>query len=213
MDAARHPASDVAFSPRVKAVQARKGSRASYARMEAGHGWRTEVDDDLRAFLAERDSAFLATASADGQPYVQHRGGPAGFIRVLDAHTLAFAEFDGNRQFITQGNLEENPRAQLFLIDHATRRRVKVWGRARVVEGDAALLDGLMPQGYAARATGVLVFEVSAWDANCPKHIPLKFDAADVQAALEARDARIAALEAELLALRAGTSKSNRPPG
>ncbi len=144
---------------------------------------------------------------------MQHRGGPAGFIRVLDAHTLAFAEFDGNRQFITQGNLEENPRAQLFLIDHATRRRVKVWGRARVVEGDAALLDGLMPQGYAARATGVLVFEVSAWDANCPKHIPLKFDAADVQAALEARDARIAALEAELLALRAGTSKSNRPPG
>lgn len=195
--------SDVAFSPSVKAVQARKGSRGSYARMEQGHGWRTEVDEDLSDFLAERDSAFLATASAEGQPYVQHRGGPAGFIRVLDAHTLAFAEFDGNRQFITQGNLEENPRAQLFVIDHATRRRVKVWGRARIVEGDQALIARLMPAGYAARATGVLVFDVHAWDANCPKHIPLKFDAADVQAALDARDARIAELEAQLRAAQA----------
>ncbi len=197
------PASDIAFSPRVKAVQARKGSRAAYARMEAGRGWRTEVDDELRAFLAARDSAFLATASADGQPYVQHRGGPAGFIHVLDERTLAFADFDGNRQFITQGNLEENPRAQLFLIDHATRRRGQVGGRARLGEGDAALLGRLRPAGYAARATQALVFEVLAWDANCPQHIPLKFDAADVQAALDARDARIAALEAELQALRA----------
>lgn len=149
--AARPPASDVAFSPSVKAVQARKGSRGSYARMEAGHGWRTRVDDDLRAFLAESDSAFIATASAAGQPYVQHRGGPAGFIRVLDEHTLAFADFDGNRQFITQGNLEENAKAQLFLMDYATRRRVKIWGHARIVEGTAA--DALMPAGYAARST------------------------------------------------------------
>lgn len=198
--AARPPASDVAFSPSVKAVQARKGSRGSYARMEAGHGWRTRVDDDLRAFLAESDSAFIATASAAGQPYVQHRGGPAGFIRVLDEHTLAFADFDGNRQFITQGNLEENAKAQLFLMDYATRRRVKIWGHARIVEGTAA--DALMPAGYAARSHQALVFEVSAWDANCPQHIPLKFNAADVQAALDERDERIAALEAALKALR-----------
>lgn len=195
------PASDVAFSASVKAVQARKGSRGSYARMEAGRGWRTEVDDDLREFIAECDSAFLATASAAGQPYVQHRGGPAGFIRVLDAHTLAFADFDGNRQFVTQGNLAENAKAQLFLIDYATRRRVKIWGHARIVEGRAA--DSLMPAGYAARSSQVLVFEVSAWDANCPQHIPLKFDAAQVQSALDERDARIAELEAELKALQA----------
>lgn len=195
--------SDVAFSPAVKAIQQAKGSRAAYAHVEERGGWRTEVDEDLAAFIAEARSAYLATASADGQPYIQHRGGPKGFIRVLDKNTLAFADYSGNRQYISQGNLSENRKAQLFLMDYAHRRRVKIWGEARVVDDDPALLQSLMPQGYKARPEQVILFRISAWDTNCPQHIPQKFDAADVAAALAARDTRIAELEAELAALKA----------
>ena len=147
---------------------------------------------------------FLATVNAEGQPYIQHRGGPPGFLHVLDDTTIAFADFAGNQQYITQGNLAENPKAHLFLIDYAHRRRIKIWGEAKVVEGDDALLTRLMPQGYKARPEQVLVFTVSAWDANCPKHIPHRFEAADVAAALTTRDQRIAALEAEVERLRQG---------
>lgn len=194
-------ASDVAFSPAVKAIQARKGSRDAYARVEQNGGWRTEIDDDLAAFLAAQDSVFLATASADGQPYIQHRGGPKGFVRILDKNTLAFANYGGNRQYITQGNLSENPRAHIFVMDYAHRRRVKIWGEARVVDDDPALLKSLMPAGYKARPEQVILFRVSAWDTNCPQHIPQKFDAADVAAALASREARIAELEAEVAKL------------
>ncbi len=190
--------SDVAFTPAVKAIQARKGSRETYARVEKNGGWRTEIDEDLVAFLTAQDSMFLATASADGQPYIQHRGGPKGFIRILDKQTLAFADFAGNRQYITQGNLSENPRAYIFMMDYAHRRRVKIWGEARVVDDDPALMKSLMPQGYKARPEQVILFKVSAWDTNCPQHIPQKFDASDVAAALASRDARIAELETEL---------------
>jgi len=196
--------SDVAFTPAVKAIQARKGSRKAYARVEENGGWRTEVDGELATFLAAQASMFLATASADGQPYIQHRGGPPGFIRILDPNTLAFADFSGNRQYITQGNLAENPKANIFLIDYAHRRRVKIWGEARVVEDDPALLQSLMPQGYKARPEQVILFRISAWDTNCPQHIPQKFDAADVTAALASREARIAELEAALAAATAG---------
>jgi uncharacterized protein len=192
--------SDVAFTPAVKSVQARKGSREVYARVEQNGGWRTEIDDDLAKFLAAQGSMYLATASAGGQPYIQHRGGPKGFIRVLDKNTLAFADYSGNRQYITQGNLSENPKANIFLMDYAHRRRVKIWGEARVVEDDPSLLKSLMPQGYRARPEQVILFKVSAWDTNCPQHIPQKFEAADVAAALASRDARIAELEAELAA-------------
>jgi uncharacterized protein len=194
--------SDVAFTPAVKAIQTRKGSRKAYAYVEQNGGWRTEIDADLAAFLAAQDSMFLATATADGQPYIQHRGGPKGFIRILDKNTLAFADYSGNRQYITQGNLTENPRANIFLIDYAHRRRIKIWGEARVVDDDPALLQSLMPQGYKARPEQVILFKISAWDTNCPQHIPQKFDAADVAAALTSRDARISELEAELAALR-----------
>jgi len=194
--------SDVAFTPAVKSIQARKGSRKSYAHVEENGGWRTEVDDDLAAFLPESNSLFLATASADGQPYMQHRGGPKGFVKVLDKHTLAFADFSGNRQYITQGNLAENPKANIFIMDYAHRRRVKLWGTARVVEDDAALLASLMPAGYKARPEQVILFTIAAWDTNCPQHIPQKFDAGDVAAALAARDARIAELEAEVASLK-----------
>jgi predicted pyridoxine 5'-phosphate oxidase superfamily flavin-nucleotide-binding protein len=195
--------SDVAFTPTVKAIQTRKGSRKAYAHVEQNGGWRSGIDADLAAFLAAQDSMFLATASADGQPYIQHRGGPKGFIRILDSNTLAFADYSGNRQYITQGNLTENPKANIFLMDYARRRRVKIWGEARVVDDDPALLRSLMPQGYKARPEQVILFKVSAWDTNCPQHIPQKFDAADVAAALASRDARIAELEAELAKLKA----------
>jgi hypothetical protein len=190
--------SDVAFTPAVKAIQARKGSRNAYARVEQNGGWRTEVDDDLAAFLAAQTSLFLATASADGQPYIQHRGGPPGFVRVLDPQTLAFADFSGNRQYITLGNLSENPKANIFIMDYAHRRRIKLWGEARVIEDDPELLQSLMPQGYKARPEQAILFRIKAWDTNCPQHIPQKFDAADVAAVLAARDARIAELEAAL---------------
>lgn len=200
MTHAATPPSDIAFTPTVKALQARKGSRGSYARMEALGGWDDVITPDLKAELEAQVSVMLATANAEGQPYVQHRGGPPGFLHVLDEHTIAFADFAGNRQYITQGNLAENPRAFLFLIDYARRRRTKIWGRARVVEGDDALLARLMPVGYAARPEQVVLFEVQAWDRNCPQHIPQRFDAADVQAALQARDERIAELERQLAA-------------
>ena len=194
--------SDVAFTPAVKAIQARKGSREAYAHVEENGGWRTEIDDKLAAFLADTNSFFLATASVDGQPYIQHRGGPKGFIKVLDKTTIAFADYAGNRQYITQGNLSENPRAHIFIMDYAHRRRVKIWGEARVVDDDPALLDSLMPKGYRARPERAVIFKIAAWDTNCPQHIPQKFDAADVAAALAQRDARISELEAELAKLR-----------
>ncbi|MDE2468097.1 MAG: pyridoxamine 5'-phosphate oxidase family protein [Bradyrhizobium sp.] len=194
--------SDVAFTPAVKAVQARKGSRAAYAHVEQNGGWRTEVDDDLAAFLAQANSFFLATASADGQPYIQHRGGPKGFVKVLDKTTLAFADYRGNRQYITQGNLSENPKAYILVMDYAHRRRVKIWGEARVVDDDPALTRSLMPQGYQARPEQAILFKIAAWDTNCPQHIPQKFDAADVAQALAVREGRIAELEAELAALK-----------
>jgi uncharacterized protein len=203
--AAHTYASDVAFTPAVKEIQTRKGSREAYARAER-HGWRTEVDEKLAGVLAEANSFYFATASADGQPYIQHRGGPKGFLKVLDKQTLAFADYAGNQQFLSQGNLSENPKAYIFVMDYAHRRRVKIWGEARVVEDDDALTQSLMPKGYRARPEQVIVFRIAAWDTNCPQHIPQKFDAADVAAALAARDQRIAELEAEVAALKGRTA-------
>lgn len=192
------PTSDVAFTPTIKALQTRKGSRDGYARMEEKGGWRTEIDDGLAAFIGDQTSVFLATANADGQPYIQHRGGPPGFLQILDSRTIGFADYTGNRQYISQGNLSENPKAHLFLIDYANRRRIKIWGEARVVENDPALTERLMPANHKAKPEQAILFTITAWDVNCPQHIPQRFEAADVAAALEWRDARIAALEAEV---------------
>ena len=195
--------SDVAFTPTVKAIQARKGSRHGYAHMEEKGGWETRIPSDLKNFIEAQTSVFLATVNAEGQPYIQHRGGPAGFLRVIDDQTIGFVDFTGNRQYITAGNLAENAKAHLFLIDYANRRRVKIWGTAKVVEGDADLIDRLMPAHYRARPEQVMLFSVTAWDANCPQHIPQRFEAADVAAALAERDGRIAELEAEVARLKA----------
>jgi uncharacterized protein len=211
MNPAHTYSSDVAFTPSVKALQSRKGSRDAYARAEERGGWQRSITPDLGAFIAAQTSVFLATVNAEGQPYIQHRGGPAGFLRVLDDKTIAFADFAGNRQYITQGNLADNPKAHLFLIDYAHRRRVKIWGEARVVEGDAALTAELMPKSYKARPEQVMLFTVSAWDANCPQHIPQRFEAEDVAAALAQRDRQIEALQAEIEKLReaAGTRSAS----
>jgi len=202
MTTAHTYSSDVAFTPAVKAIQTRKGSRGGYAHMEDGGGFRTEIDPSLAAFIGEQTSFFLATANAEGQPYIQHRGGPAGFIKILDKNTLAFADYRGNRQYITQGNLSENPKAYIFLIDYVNRRRIKIWGEARVVEDDPALTASLMPKDYKAKPEQAILFRLTAWDSNCPQHIPMKFDAADVAAAVAARDERIAELEAEVAQLK-----------
>jgi uncharacterized protein len=202
MDVTQTYSSDVAFTPSVKTVQARKRSRRSYQRMEENGSWPSRITPDLAGFIEAQTSVFLATATAAGQPYAQHRGGPPGFLRVLDDKTIGFVDFAGNRQYITQGNLAENPKAHLFLIDYAQRRRVKIWGEARYFEGDTELTNKLMPQGFKARPEAVILFTVSAWDANCPKHIPRRVEAAEVAVLLVERDSRIAALEKEVTLLR-----------
>jgi predicted pyridoxine 5'-phosphate oxidase superfamily flavin-nucleotide-binding protein len=202
------PSSDVAFTPTVKAIQAERGSRSGYAKMEAKGGWRTAITSDLAAFLGEVRSFYLATANAEGHPYIQHRGGPPGFLRVVDEHTLGFADFKGNRQYITTGNLADNPRAFIFVMDYAQRRRIKLWGRARVVADDPALLARLWPEGYEARPEQIILFEVEAWDTNCPQHIPQMFHAADVGNTILQFQARIRELEAEVAALKAKAAAS-----
>src|SRR5262245_58826264 len=186
---------DVAFTSTVREIQTRKGSRASYAKLEQRGGWERRVTPELAEFLAERDSFYLATASAEGRPYVQHRGGPRGFLRVLDEHTLGFADLRGNRQYITLGNLTENDRAFIFLMDYARRRRIKIWGRARVVDDDPLLLQRLSDPAHEGRPEQAIVFEIEAWDTNCPQHIPQRFDAAEVRTAFEQLQARISTLE------------------
>jgi predicted pyridoxine 5'-phosphate oxidase superfamily flavin-nucleotide-binding protein len=196
--------SDVAFTDAVKAQQTRMGSRRAYAHMEKGSGWQTHITQELAEFIAARDSMYLATANAAGQPYIQHRGGPPGFLKVLDERTFGFADFAGNKQYITLGNIQENVKTHVFLMDYAHRRRIKIWGELSAVEGDAALNARMKPADYKARVERVMLIRIVAWDVNCPQHIPQKIDAADATAAIATRDARIAELEAEVRKLRAG---------
>ena len=197
--------SDIAFTPVVKAVQAAKGSRDSYAKAER-RGWRTRATPDLAEFLAGLDMFYLGTASAEGQPYIQYRGGSPGFLKVLDEKTLGFADFGGNRQYVTLGNLSENPRAFLFLVDYANRQRAKLWGTARVVEGDAELLDRLRDPDYPGQVERAIVFTVEAWDINCPQHIHQRFSQRQVQPVIEQLQRRIAELEDKLTKLQSGNA-------
>lgn len=190
--------SDVAFTPAVKAAQTRNGSREMYARVERGEGWPTRVTEELAAFLAEIDTFFLGTASAQGQPYIQHRGGPPGFLKVIDDNTLGFADFGGNRQYITLGNLSENPKAFIFLMDFANRRRVKLWGEARVVEDDPDLLELLRDRAYPGRVERAILFRIATWDINCPQHIQPRFTRGQIAPTIQELHSRIADLEAQL---------------
>ncbi len=205
--------SDVAFTPAVKAVQRRKGSRGSYARMEKGRGWRTTVTPDLADFLADLDMFYLGTANSEGQPYIQYRGGPPGFLKAIDEHTLGFADFGGNQQYVTLGNLSENPKAFLFLMDYANSRRIKVWGAARAVEGDADLEEKLRDPAYPGKVERVILFTIEAWDVNCPQHIHQRFSLRQIAPMIEQLQTRIAELEAEVERLRARPNHKTEQQG
>ena len=207
------PVSDIAFTPTVKALQVQHASRDAYARMEREGGWQQTITPDLEAFIAERDSFYLGTANAEGQPYIQHRGGPKGFLKVVDDRTLAFADFRGNKQYITVGALEENDKTFIFLMDYANRSRIKIWGRARVVEDDPEFISHLVDSTYKGRPERAIVFTVEAWDANCPQHITRRYTEEEVAATVQSLQDRIAALEAENLALREAGSSPLIPAG
>jgi predicted pyridoxine 5'-phosphate oxidase superfamily flavin-nucleotide-binding protein len=203
--------SALVFTPGAQRAQAERGSAAAYARRVA-EGFPDRVTPDLAAFLQDIDTAFLGTVSAAGAPYIQHRGGPKGFIKVVDDKTLGFADYRGNRQYITLSNLADNDRAFLFLLDPAHQRRVKVWGHARVAEGDDALVKTLFDDGYRARPERVILFTIDAWDVNCPQHITQRFTTQEIAAATAELRGRIAALEAENAQLRAAFAE-RKPPG
>ena len=192
---------DILFSQSVKAEQERLGSRKSFLDRE----WATEVTENLAQFLNAIDTFFLATASADGRPYVQHRGGPPGFLKPLDSKTLAFADFAGNRQYITLGHLKENDRAHIFILHFATRQRIKLWGRARMVEGDAALMERLVDPAYKARPQRAIVFDLEAWDVNCQQHIQARYSEAEMAPAVNKLVSRIKELEDEVARLKGST--------
>jgi predicted pyridoxine 5'-phosphate oxidase superfamily flavin-nucleotide-binding protein len=194
--------SELVFPPAVRRAQAERGSAAGYAK-KVEYGFPATVTPELAAFIAEQDTAFLGTTSADGAPYIQHRGGPKGFIKVVDEKTLGFADYRGNRQYITLGNLSENDRTFLFLIDFSRRQRIKIWGRARVVEHDDALVARLFDHGYKARPERVILFTIEAWDANCSQHITARLSEPEIEQLFATVQERIAALQAENARLRA----------
>ncbi len=189
--------SDVAFTPAVKRLQEAKGSRRGYAKMEEKGGWQDTITDDLAGFIGGRDSFYLGTASADGQPYIQHRGGKPGFLKVLDGKTLAFADFRGNRQYITAGNLSENDKAYIFLMDYPNRRRIKIWGHARVTE-DPEIMERLTDADYEGVPEQAVVFDITAWDVNCPQHITPRYTEAEVGEIVAPLKRRIEELESRL---------------
>lgn len=201
--------SDIAFTPAVKAIQTQKGSRSSYARTERSRGWQSQISPDLAGFLSGLDMFYLGTANAEGQPYIQYRGGSPGFLKVLDDQTLGFADFGGNRQYITLGNLSENPKAFIFLMDYANSQRVKLWGTAKVVEDDPALLDLLRDPEYPGKVERAIVFTVEAWDVNCPQHIHKRFSQSQVAPVIEEMRAKIADLESRLAEALAANKQAN----
>ncbi len=192
----------IVFTPAVQTAQAERGSARAYAQRVAD-GFPDTVTPELAAYIAEQDTAFLATATKDGAPYIQHRGGPKGFIKVIDSKTLGFADYRGNRQYITLANLGENDRAFLFLLDPARRQRIKIWGHARVVENDAALVEKLFDAGYQAKPERAILFTVDAWDVNCPQHIVTRFTETEITELMGAVARKIAELEAENARLKA----------
>lgn len=163
--------SDIAFTGAVKKVQEEKGSRSIYANVEQRGSWEYTVTNHLRDFLAERDSFYMSTVNSEGYPYIQHRGGPKGFLKVIDSRTLGFADFSGNRQFISYGNLQENNKVCLFFMDYPNRARIKLWGTAEINEDDAALVEQLSVADYKAQVERAFIIHIEAWDRNCPQHI------------------------------------------
>ena len=209
-DAAPMTNASIVFTPAAQKAQAERGSARAYAARVAD-GFPDTVTPELAQFIAEQDTAFLGTASGDGAPYIQHRGGPKGFIKVIDDKTLGFADYRGNRQYITLANLSENDRAFLFLLDPARKQRIKIWGRARVVEDDAALVEKLFDAGYKARPERAILFSIAAWDVNCSQHIVARYTEAQLEDGFADVRKHIAALEAENARLRAQLAQQEQP--
>jgi uncharacterized protein len=202
--------SDVAFTPAVKAIQEQNGSRQTYARMERHHGWKTKVTPELAEFVVSLDMFYLGTSNAQGQPYIQYRGGPAGFLKVIDERTLAFADFGGNRQYVTLGNLSENPKAFIFLMDYVNSQRVKLWGTARVIDDDPDLLERLSDGDYPGKVERAIVFTIEAWDINCPQHIHKRYSERQIAPVIERLETRITELEAEVKRLQASSQRDRK---
>jgi len=200
---------DIVFPPAAQREQAERGSAITYTGKK-DEGFPDRVTPELAAFIAEQDTAFLGTVSAEGAPYIQHRGGPKGFIKVVDEKTLGFADYRGNRQYITLGNLSENDRAFLFLIDFSRRQRIKMWGRARVVEDDDALIEKLFDHGYKARPERVILFTVEAWNANCSQHITARLSEPEIEGLFATVQQRMAALQDENARLRAALAEREK---
>lgn len=190
--------SDIAFTPAVKQIQTEKGSRAAYSKMEEKGSWKTTITPQLEEFLSRLDMFYLGTANGEGQPYIQYRGGAPGFLKILDEKTLGFADFKGNQQYITLGNLSENSKAFIFLMDYEQSRRIKLWGKAKVVQGDKTLEEKLHDPTYSGKVERAIVFELKAWDVNCPQHIHKRFRQDKVAPIIEELQERTQQLEAEL---------------
>ncbi len=177
----REYVSDIAFTEKVKNIQKQKGSRDIYANMEQRGSWEESVTDQLASFIAERDSFYMATVNTEGQPYIQHRGGPKGFLKVINENTLGFADFKGNRQYISYGNLEENNKVCLFFMDYPNRTRIKLWGTAEVNEDDEALIKELSVFDYKGDVERAFIIHVEAWDRNCPQHINPRYTKQEIR--------------------------------
>jgi predicted pyridoxine 5'-phosphate oxidase superfamily flavin-nucleotide-binding protein len=198
-------ASDIAFTPAVKALQSLNGSRQGYATRERKGGWATKITPELARFLESLDMFYFGTSNSDGQPYIQYRGGSRGFLKIINESTLGFADFGGNRQFITAGNLRDNPKAFIFLMDYENRQRVKIWGTAKVVDDAPELLEALSDPSYPGKVERAITFEIKAWDINCPQHIHRRISKEKVDRKIQQLQNRIAELEEELASLRAGS--------
>lgn len=187
--------SDIAFTPSVKEFQEKHNSRRSYERMEQYGGWNSEINSELTQFISSMDSFYLGTTNSNGQPYIQHRGGPKGFLKVLDNSRLAFADFSGNKQFISVGNLSENNKAFIFLMDYTNQTRIKIWGTAVVEYDDKDLINALSDDSYKAKSERAIIFTAKAWDINCRQHIKQRFTADDIEKITNPLHKRIKELE------------------
>jgi predicted pyridoxine 5'-phosphate oxidase superfamily flavin-nucleotide-binding protein len=209
-----HNFGSLVFTPVVKSLQEKYGSRRQYARMEAGGGSADRLGPQESAFIAERDSFYMATVGATGWPYVQHRGGPVGFLKVVDDHTIAFADFGGNKQYVSTGNLITDNRVALIMVDYPGQTRLKILGRAEILEGDAAKewIERLRKPGYKAKIERVYVIRVEAFDWNCPQHITPRFTAEQIQEALAPFERRLQELERENEMLREAAQPGRESP-
>jgi predicted pyridoxine 5'-phosphate oxidase superfamily flavin-nucleotide-binding protein len=211
-----HNFGSLVFTPVVKALQEKYGSRRQYARMEKGSGSADRLGPDESAFIAERDSFYMATIGSTGWPYVQHRGGPKGFFKVVDDRTIAFADFRGNRQYVSTGNIATDNRVALIMVDYPRQTRLKVLGRAEILDGEAAhdWIERWREPGYQAVIERVYVIKVEAFDWNCPQHITPRFTAEEIQEALAPFERRLQDLEEENKKLRDAAQSEKKPrPG